>query len=279
MDEFSNGQSGAKFTLIVLLPMGGHGTRFSDAGYKTNKASILTTDRHTMRKLPMVICAMKDIPGIENKAAKIICVDRLLHEKDGTEGLISNFFPSTLFIHDHVLLDQAFGCFLAREYLDSDDELFIGTCDSGMEIDFDSFQEAKKNTDVIMISHTNDENIAANPLAHSWAVVEESSSRIKSLSLKQTVSDSPMKDHATTGMFWFKRARDFLKHLEEMIWARDTLNGKYYVDKVLQYCISGGLKVDYFDVKFICWGTPLDYENYEKTMKYWTDFSSKEKLF
>ena len=61
--------------MIILIPMGGKGSRFTDAGYTTNKACILTTDRHSGRKSPMILCAMKDIPGIYNPKNKIICVD------------------------------------------------------------------------------------------------------------------------------------------------------------------------------------------------------------
>lgn len=262
--------------MIILMPMGGHGTRFQEAGYKTNKACILTTDRRTGKKLPMVVCAMKDIPDIGNPKNKIICIDRDFHETDGTEKTIRDYFSNTTFIHDHVLLDQAYGCFLARKFLQSDEELFIGACDNGMHIDVDKFEKAKKEADVLMISHTNDSNIEQNPNAHSWAVLEKDNKTLQSISLKQTVSDDPMKDHATTGMFWFKKASNFLNNLEEMIWNKDTLNGKYYVDKVLQYCIKSGLKVKCFDVKYICWGTPQDYENYEKTIDYWKDFIKDE---
>jgi len=262
--------------MIILIPMGGHGSRFSDAGYKTNKACIPVTDRHTGKKLPMIVCAMKDIHGIKNKKNTVICVDRKLHEKNGTEKKIKYFFPYTKFIHDHVLLDQAFGCFLAREYLESDDQLFIGTCDNGFKYDKKKFLKLKKIFDVLMISHTNDENIRANPDAHSWANIKNKN-QIKSISIKKTVSKNPMNDHATTGMFWFKKSNFFLKNLEKMIWNKDTYQGKYYVDKVLNYCIKSGLKVGYFDVEYISWGTPYDYEIYEKTYSYWKKFLRKEK--
>jgi len=262
--------------MIILIPMGGKGTRFSDAGYTTNKACIPTTDRHTGEKRPMVVCAMNDVPGINDPDNKIICVDRDFHETNGTEKTIKDFYPNTVFIHDHVMLDQAYGCFLAREFLLSDDELFIGACDNGIEIDLDAFEQARKEADVLMISHTNDANIEQNPNAHSWAKLKEDGKSLNAISLKTPVSDDPMNDHATTGMFWFKRASDFLKYLEEMIWAKDTLNGKYYVDKVLEYCIDDGLKVQYFDVKYICWGTPQDYEEYEQTIEYWKHYSDNE---
>ena len=231
--------------MIILIPMGGKGTRFRDAGYKLSKPCIPTTDRHTGEKLPMIICAMKDMPNIDDKNNQIICVNKDFHAKDGTEGIIRDFFPRAVFIHDHVMLDQAFGCFLAREFLQSDDELFIGACDNGMVYDEDKFAAARQKFDVLMISHSGDANIASNPMAHSWAKLSPDGERLEKLSLKQTVSDNPMQDHATTGMFWFKKASDFLTHLEEMIWQKDHLDGKYYVDKVLQYCIEAGLRVGF----------------------------------
>ncbi len=258
------------------MPMGGNGTRFSNAGYNINKACIPTTDRHSGKKLPMVICAMKDIPGINNINNRIICVCRDFHQRDGLEEIIKKSFTNTTFIHDHVLLDQAFGCFLAREFLDCEDELFIGACDNGFVYNDKEFSKAKSEFDVLMISHSNDSNIEQNPNAHSWAKLRPNSQELELLSLKKPISDNPMKDHATTGMFWFKKASDFLNNLEKMIWKRDTLDGKYYVDKVLNYCIRSKLRVGYFDVKYICWGTPTDYENYENTIAYWKNFIKKE---
>ena len=58
--------------MIILIPMGGKGSRFTDAGYVTNKACIETTDRHSGNILPMILCAMKDIPGIDDQQNKIM---------------------------------------------------------------------------------------------------------------------------------------------------------------------------------------------------------------
>lgn len=265
--------------MIVLIPMGGKGSRFTDAGYKENKACILTTDRYSGKKLPMIVCAMQDIPYIHDKNTKIICVDREFHAENGTEAEILKHFPNTTFIHDTVLLDQAYGCYLAKDHLNNDDELIIGACDNGIEYDEVGFKNARDKYDVLMISHTNDTNIALNPHAHSWAKLKDDGSNdMESMSLKKIVSDDYMNDHAATGMFWFKKSRYFLENVEEMIEKKDSLNGKYYVDGVLQYCINNGLKVGVFDVRFICWGTPQDYEIYEQTMQYWSGFLNKVKV-
>ena len=258
--------------MIILIPMGGKGSRFSDAGYLDNKACILTTDRHTNKKLPMIVCAMKDIPEINNPINTIICVDRDFHEQNGTEKIINENFKNVKFIHDHVMLDQAYGCFLAREFLLEDEELFIGACDTGMDIDFDKFRELRKENDALIISHSNDHNIQRDPKAHSWVKISSNGEYVEEIKIKETISANIGNDHATTGMFWFKSAKVFLGYLEEMIWSKDTLDGKYYVDKVLEYYLRDNSKVFYQDVRYLCWGTPEDYELYEQSYEYWQKF-------
>lgn len=265
--------------MIILVPMGGFGTRFRDAGYATNKPCIPTYDRHTGETQPMVLCALKDIPGSSDPSNKIICVDRDFHAKNGTEDTILSTFPEAVFIHDHVLLDQAFACLLARDFLQTDEELFIGACDNGIDIDIDEFERKKSQSDVIMISHSGDQNISRNPNAHSWAELNANGKHIARISIKEKLGDDFMNDHATTGMFWFKHARDFLKYLEKMIWEGETLQEKHLVDRVLQYCIDDGLKVQFHDVEYHCWGTPQDYEEYQQTYKYWSEYVDSEHHF
>ena len=265
--------------MIVLIPMGGKGSRFTDAGYTINKACIPTTDRHSGKKLPMILCAMKDIPGICNSKNKIICVDLPLHRDNGIEKAILNLFPNTTFIHDEARLDQAFACFLAREFLQNDEELFIAACDNGISYDKKAFEEACMDADALVISHSDDDNIAQNPSAHSWLKLKDKNHRqLSEISIKKPISDDYMQDHATTGMFWFKHANVFLEHLEDMIEKKDMIDGKYYVDRAIQYIIDAQLKVQYFDVRYIGWGTPQDYENYEKTITYWRSFAQKERF-
>tara|TARA_X000000950_G_scaffold288101_1_gene403300 strand:+ start:1458 stop:2252 length:795 start_codon:yes stop_codon:yes gene_type:complete len=261
--------------MIILVPMGGKGTRFADQGYTLNKALIPVTSRHDGKKYPMALSSLMDIPWIKLKSTKVICVNSLEHEKNGLEKRIKNFFQHAIFIHDHIKLDQAFGCLLAREFLDNEEELFIGACDNGFDIDLKSFNQLKKNSDAIMLSHTNNANIEQNPEAHSWAHLKKDGVALNHLSFKKTVSKNPMNDHATTGMFWFKSARVFLNYLEKMIWSNDSENGKFYVDKILNYYLKDKHSVNKFDVNFICWGTPIDYEQYEKTLSYWMEFNRK----
>jgi hypothetical protein len=259
--------------MIILLPIGGQGSRFKDAGYKIDKVQLPTSDRFSGEKKEMILCAMQDIPGVHNKDTKIICVGRDFHETNNLNNAIRRVYPNSIFLVDNILKDQAYGCYLAKEYLEKyqDEELFIGCCDSGMDIDISKFQRAKENNDVLVVSHSGDVNIENNPLAHSWLKLDENQNIIQ-VKLKETVSDNFIKDHATTGMFWFKKAKYFLDAVAEMINKNDSFNEKFYVDHCINYCIKNNLKTGFFDIIYHCWGTPTDYENYEKTVEYWKEF-------
>ena len=40
--------------------------------------------------------------------------------------------------------------------------------------------------------------------------------------------------------------------------------------------INKDLKVRHHDVDFFCWGTPYDYETYQRSFTYWSKFISNE---
>ena len=62
-----------------------------------------------------------------------------------------------------------------------------------------------------------------------------------------------------------------------MIAANDRINGEFYVDQVFEYLVYSDQEVRVIEVdRYLCWGTPEDYEAYEATLAYWTKFVSKE---
>lgn len=65
----------------ILIPMAGEGKRFQEKGYTVSKPAILTYDRRTGKKLPMVVCATLDLPGFLPDGSNIIYIDRDFHKK------------------------------------------------------------------------------------------------------------------------------------------------------------------------------------------------------
>lgn len=257
----------------IIIPMAGAGQRFVDEGYKIHKPVIPTIDRRSGHSFPMVVCATMDLPGVESKGQNITYIDRLFHKQDGVEKKIEKYYPEAAFITVKELTEgQACTCLLAKEKINNSEELLIAGCDNGMVFDHDSFQKLKNECDVIVFTYRHNQAVTAKPNAYGWVAVDPYN-KIKELSIKKAISDTPMEDHAIVATFWFRHGSDFVKATEKMIAENDRVNNEFYVDKTIQHAMELGLDARVFEVdRYIGWGTPKDYEEYTKTVKYWREF-------
>lgn len=263
----------------IIIPMAGAGQRFADAGYKISKPAIPTIDRRTGKSLPMVVCATLDLPGVEKDGANVTYIDRTFHKTDGIEEMICSYYPDASFITvDKLTEGQACTCLLAKEKIDNDVPLLIAGCDNGMVINMEKFDSMTKECDVLAFTYRHNQAVLTNPNAYGWVIVGEGDDcRIKGISVKKALSDHPMEDHAIVATFWFKHGSDFVKAAEKMIAENDRVNHEFYVDEVLKHCLELGLDTRIFEIdRYIGWGTPRDYEEYQATLKYWHDFTSGE---
>ena len=263
----------------ILIPMAGEGSRFTQAGYKESKPTIPTYDRRTGKKLPMVVCATLDLPQIESDGRNVIYVDRDFHKKNGVEDEIKKYFPKAKFITiNHLTEGQACTCLLAEQDIDNDEELLIAGCDNGMECCKEKFDEYRKDADVLVFTYRHNESVLANPNAYGWMFVDEKEN-ITGTSIKKAISDSPTEDHAVVATFWFKKGSIFVNATKKMIAENDRINNEFYVDKVVSHVLELGYKAKVFEIdRYIGWGTPEDYETYQKTFEYWRGFYKKEKF-
>lgn len=257
----------------ILIPMAGEGKRFVDEGYKVHKPAIPTIDRFSGDTFPMVICATHDLPGVLSNGSNVTYIDRTFHRIDGVEAVIKNYYSHAKFITlDHLTEGQACTCLMAKNIINNDDELLIAGCDNGMDIDIEKFNMAKLDVDCLVFTYRNHPAVLNNPNAYGWVQVD-SEGNITSLSIKKSISEKPMNDHAIVATFWFKKGKYFVEAAEEMIRENDRINGEYYVDQVIKYILKMGYKAKVFEIdKYVGWGTPKDYENYMSTIAYWKEF-------
>lgn len=263
----------------ILIPMAGEGQRFKDVGYTTSKPAILTYDRKDGTQKPMVVLATLDLPGAANPDNQLIFVDRDFHKTDGVEAVILKHFPWAKIITVEKLTEgQACTCLLAKEWINNDEELLIAGCDNGMDFNSEEYERLKRENDVIVFTYTDNEAVLKNPNAYGWMIVDENN-KITATSIKKAISDNPLKDHAVVATFWFKQGSIFVKATEKMIAENDRINNEFYVDQVVKHALDLGYQASVFDInRYICWGTPIDYEIYQKTYEYWKGFMRKEKL-
>ncbi|MDD6810668.1 MAG: NTP transferase domain-containing protein [Lachnospiraceae bacterium] len=257
----------------ILIPMAGAGQRFADAGYQVHKPAIMTIDRETGEEKPMVVCATKDLPGVASDGSNVIYVDRTFHKTDGVEDTIHKYYPKATFITvDHLTEGQACTCMLAEEMLDPEEPLLIAGCDNGMDIDTEAFETLTKDCDCIVFTYRHNEAVLANPNAYGWMITDEEGN-ITGTSIKRAISDTPMEDPAVVATFWFRKAKVFLEATKKMIAENDRINGEFYVDQTAKHVLDLGYKAKIFDIeRYVGWGTPADYEAYQKTWQYFKEF-------
>ncbi len=264
----------------ILIPMAGAGQRFADAGYTVHKPAIMTVDRATGQEKPMVVCATKDLPGVAADGSNVIYVDRNFHKTDGVEDAIRAWYPQAAFITvDHLTEGQACTCMLAEPYLDPEQPLLIAGCDNGMDIDRDAFDALTKECDCIVFTYRHNEAVLANPNAYGW-MIADAAGNITGTSIKKAISDRPMEDPVVVATFWFRRAAVFIEATKKMIAENDRINGEFYVDQTVKHVLDLGYRAKIFDIdRYVGWGTPADYEGYQKTWNYFKAFLGDKNIF
>jgi len=262
----------------ILIPMAGEGKRFLQEGYRVSKPAIPTYYRKTGQSLPMVVCAALDLPQVEEAGKNIIFVERDSHKKDGTEEEVRKYFPKAKFISVGYLTDgQASTCLLAGKFIDNGDELLIAGCDNGMDFDIDKFKKEKATADALVFTYRHNEAVLESPDSYGWMVVG-ADNIIREVSVKKAVSANPMEDHAVVATFWFRHGRDFVSASKKMIDEDDRINGEFYVDEAIRHFTANkGKTAKIFEIdRYIGWGTPKDYRNYQRTFEYWRGFCMDE---
>lgn len=221
----------------------------------------------------MVVCATKDLPGVAADGSNVIYVDRTFHKTDGVEDAIRAWYPNAVFITaDHLTEGQACTCMLAEPYLDPEEPLLIAGCDNGMDIDKEAFDALTRECDCIVFTYRHNEAVIANPNAYGWMIADENGN-ITGTSIKKAISDTPMEDPAVVATFWFRRAEVFIEATKKMIAENDRINGEFYVDQTVKHVLDLGYRAKIFDInRYVGWGTPADYEGYQKTWKYFEAF-------
>lgn len=257
----------------IIIPMAGAGQRFADAGYKLSKPVIPTIDRKSGREYPMVVSATMDLPGVNEDGSNVTYIDRTFHKNEGVEGIIKEHYKNASFITiDELTEGQACTCMLAKDKINNDESLLIAGCDNGMVFNKELFNKLTQKCDVIAFTYCHNEAVLVNPNAYGWYVPNEEN-KIKEVSIKKAVSDTPMEDHAVVATFWFKKGSIFVKAAEKMLRENDRINNEFYVDQVIKHAMELGYDCRIFDVdRYIGWGTPKDYEEYTATINYWIEF-------
>lgn len=231
----------------ILIPMAGEGSRFTKEGYQFPKPLIDVNGR------PMI---QRVTENLDFNAEYIFLVRKEHLEKyaglENTLKQITNF-RTTIVVVDSLTEGAACTALLAKQFIDTDEELLIANSDQIVEYEKQNFTMLTQLTNVDAVIFT------FNATHPKWSFVKVN---LQGFVTKVAEKD-PISDIATCGIYWYRKGSDFIKYAEQMILKNIKTNNEFYIAPVYNELIKDGKTLIPFYVhKMWGIGTPEDLKSY-----------------
>lgn len=239
-----------KKKLNIVIPMAGAGSRFIAAGYTFPKPLIDVNGK------PMIQLIVENLkPKCEHR---FIFICRGEHyEQYSLPQIFSHVAGSN---YESIQLNDltagaATTVLTATDYINSDDDLLIANSDQLVDIDINDYIEFSRKSKV-------DGTILTFPASHpkwSYARID------KKKKVLETVEKKVISDHATVGIYYFSKGRDYVQGAFSMIEKNIRVNNEFYVCPVYNELILKDKEVKIWEIKakqMHGLGTPEDLNQY-----------------
>ena len=230
-------------TMNVLIPMAGRGSRFASQGYTFPKPLI------EVKGKPMIQVVVENL---NIKANYTFIVQKEHYEKYSLNYLLPLIAPDCNIVQvDGITEGAACTTLLAKEFIDNDEPLIMANSDQFVEWDSNETLYAFQNDGI-------DGGIITFPATHpKWSYAKLGDDGYVS----EVAEKKPISEHATVGIYYWKKGSDYVKYAEQMIDKDIRTNNEFYVCPVFNEAIQDGKKIRNKDIqKNGMWGigTPED---------------------
>jgi dTDP-glucose pyrophosphorylase len=209
-----------------LIPMAGRGSRFSEM-------SDLPKPLIDFCGVPMIHNVIKNLVGTH--IGKIIFVVLSEHIDDYSidEKLLS-FAPGCKIVQcDSVTEGPASTTLLAEYYINNNKPLVIANCDQiiGISLNrvFDNFYRSECDGGIITFPSTDSK----------WSYAKVGDDNYVS----EVAEKNPISEHATAGIYYWRRGSDYVKYVKKMIEKNVRVNNEFYVCPVYNEAIQDSKKI------------------------------------
>lgn len=237
--------------LQILIPMGGLGQRFRDAGYTTPKPLIPVEGK------PMFLHALDSFDVYEGPKEYAFVVRQDAEDEYGLAASIKELLPSAnIAILDKNTRGAAETCLIARDYIDNDKPLVVMDCDFSFTSS-DYFRKVQEMSqaemyDGVLLSFESDND------RYSYARVDEEGVVI------ETAEKKVISNHALAGAYCFARGKLFVDAADNLL--KQPLGPdmkEYYISYVYGQLLKEGKQITLAHIdRFNSFGTPAELEQY-----------------
>jgi NDP-sugar pyrophosphorylase family protein len=240
----------------IILPMAGTGNRFVQKGYTDPKPLITVNGKR-------IIEYIIDMFDRDNDEFVFICNDVHLQTTNMRDVLCSLVKNATIVSMPQHKLGPVYTVQQAYDHIKDEEEVIVSYCDNPHLWDRADFQKAmhQGGFDGCVLTHT---GFHPHTLANTkMAFVKGSGGVLEEIKEKACYTDDPMSEHASTGVYYFRRGKDIKKYFDLAVDRGIQYNGEFYVTLVYNLLVQDGLKVGYYDTPFVTvFGTPEEVENF-----------------
>lgn len=212
----------------IVVPMAGGGAKFKEAGYAFPKPLI---DIHGKTMIDVVVRNLK--PSVSHRF--IFICQRDHYEKYDLHNVFKNATNNQF---DVVLVGgktEGAACtvLLATQYINNDQELIIANADQYIIGGIDVFLKnaQKKKSDGLIMTFE-----ASHP---KWSYVRTN----KKGQVLEVAEKIVISNHATVGVYYFKKGSDFVRGAEAMIHKNIRNNNEFYVCPVYNELLLEGKEI------------------------------------
>lgn len=233
----------------VVMPMAGHGSRFAKVGVDVPKPLI------DVRGRPMYAWAMDSLPLDLATRVIFICLAEHLEDRALERDIRARYghLNPEIIALPRVTQGQACTVLAARGLIDDATPLAIYNADTYCRTHLaQTLPALPADVDGVL-------SVFEAP-GDKWSFARvDAGGRVVETAEKRRISP-----WATTGLYWFRRGHDFVRHADAMILDSDRTGGEYYVAPVYNRLIAEGrhIRIDVADEVWVL-GTPEDLAHFE----------------
>lgn len=240
----------------ILVPMAGLGQRFVDAGYTDPKPLIKVMKQRVIEYISNMFDSSDEFV--------FVCNETHMIETDMLNILYGIRPDSKVVSMENHKLGPVYTVQQTYDLIDDEEEVMVVYCDNPIVWDRNEFHNYvnDKNLDGCVISHSGFHPHTLNNTK--MAFMKTDGDLVTEIKEKECYTDDPMSEHASSGMYYFKKGSYIKKYFDEAMERNIQYNGEYYVTLVYNLLIQDGLRVGYYDTPFTTvMGTPEEVENIE----------------
>jgi dTDP-glucose pyrophosphorylase len=242
-------------TINILVPMAGKGSAFTEAGYTFPKP-LIDVDGRTM--IELVIDNLR--PKVPHKFIFV-----LLREQYDMYDFYNIFKNATGSAFEVVTIANptqgaAVTALAAIQHIDTDEELIVANADQYLDCGIDGFiQDArKKKVDGHIMTFT-----SSHP-KWSYARVDKNKKVI------ETQEKTVISNHATVGVYYYKKGSILVEALKSMIKKDVRHNNEFYICPAFNEMILGGKNIRIYEINADVMhgmGTPEDLKRFQQLLE------------